>query len=181
MEEVPRHVPCAERSSNRRSRGYNASPLNEVVSGMDKPLVDVLELDARSVMIGWYEVESREIVLTLVARMALRLADATAHDRMTLVAAWESVPGVSATSIPDFVARAPAVLCPELRYCSFELFVGARPIFEMSHLDQSIAGVGFGLADRDAPGDQFHALLRDSLHSLRAEHPEVDFILPDGQ
>jgi hypothetical protein len=146
---------------------------------MNRPLVDVLEFDDRGAMIGWYEDESRAIVLTLVAQMALRLANDTWTDSITLLSASPNLPSMSANSVADFVHRAAAILCPEYRYLSFELLVGLNPIFEISHLDQSIAGVTFTLSSRDVSGSQFQTLFRDSVLLLRDAHPEVDFILSD--
>lgn len=58
-------------------------------------------------MIGWYEEESRAVVLTLVARMAFRLANDTRTDSITLLSASPGLPSISASGVADFVDRAP--------------------------------------------------------------------------
>jgi hypothetical protein len=109
--------------------------------------VELFDLSRNGAALSWTDDRSRAIALEMFVELARRLEGTTCVERLRL-----SGPIGDPIDVPDterFVRAAPSLLTRKYRKFSFEfrLNEGARR-YEVSHLDQSIPGIGF-----ETPGE----------------------------
>jgi hypothetical protein len=147
---------------------------------MRRPVVDLFEFGPCGVSIAWSQPAAATVALKAIVDIVARFLAIREVERMKLEPEYEPVDVISATSLEEFAAAAPAFI--RRRGCvdpSALWLNGQDTGFTIVHLDQGTSGVHCQFVRprscSDEARERFYGIVGDVLRSHKAANPDIDF------
>jgi hypothetical protein len=147
---------------------------------MRRPVVRLFEFEPCGVSIAWSEPAAAVVAFKAIVDIVARFLAIPKVERMKLEPVYEPPEAISATSLEEFAAAAPAFIRQQGFVDPTALWLNGQDTgFTIAHLDQGTSGVHCQFVRprscSDEARERFFNIVGDVLRAHDAANPDVDF------